>query len=298
MKRWLKLSFITEPVLVDSIADFLIGIVGAGVEIGIDEDIYLKSLNAYVEKENPSQDELEEVLRLVADHTLELAEIFQVNPPELSWTIIEEEDWGKNWKKHFLPFAVTDGLVIAPSWENYQPKPGEEVLVMDPGMAFGTGHHATTALALQMLKEVMAQPNGPRSVLDVGTGTGILGMAAALLGAEKVLGIDNDPIAVAAAAENIEKNALGAVMAVRETPLAQLEEESSLVIANIVYDVLEWMSADLYRLTIKDGLVILSGILQERQAKSLIDVYEDLGFSLQKRKDRDEWAALLLKKVR
>lgn len=297
MKRWIKLSLITEPVLVESIADFLVGIVGAGVEVGVDEDVYLKSLNAYVEKENPSGEELEKILQQVVDYTAELAEIFQVNPPEIGWTVIEEEDWGKNWKKHFSPFAVTEGIVIAPSWENYLPKRGEKVLVMDPGMAFGTGHHATTALTLQLMKEAMEQAEGPQRVLDVGTGTGILGMAASLLGAKEVMGIDNDPVAVAAAAENIEKNSLSAVMAAGSTPLAQLEGTYSLVVANIVHDALIGMAADLHRLTMDDGVLILSGILRERQADSLAAVYEKLGFDLQRKKELDEWAALSFRKV-
>jgi ribosomal protein L11 methyltransferase len=296
MKRWLKLSIVTEPVLVESIADFLIGIVDAGVEIGVDEHIYLKTINAFVEKENPSQDELERIIRLVADHTRELAEIFQVNPPELGWTVIEEEDWGKNWKKHFFPFAIAPGLVITPSWENYQAKGDEKVLVMDPGMAFGTGHHATTALVLQLLKEEIDQSSGDQTVLDVGTGTGILGIAAALLGAQKVLGIDNDPIAVMTAAENIEINNLSAVMEVSEVPPAQLTDTYSLVLANIIHDALIHMAADLHRVTMVGGKLILSGILQGEQAESLLAVYEDLGFSLKNSRNRDEWVALLLER--
>ncbi len=121
--------------------------------------------------------------------------------------MIDEEDWGKNWKDHFKPFTIVPGLVIAPTWEEYQPAAGEAVITMDPGMAFGTGHHATTSLSLELIRRTLVE-NGGQRLLDVGTGTGILGMAALLFGAKDVLGLDNDPEAVSAAEENVRRNSL------------------------------------------------------------------------------------------
>ncbi len=296
MKRWLKLTLITEPVLVEPIADFFVGIIDAGVEIGVDDSPGVKTVNAYVEKEDPTPAETERILLQVQVHVSELAAIFGVDSPKVSWEVIEEEDWSKNWKEHFTPFKVAEGLVIAPTWEKYSPADGEKVIVMDPGMAFGTGHHATTSLVLDLLGQVIATNDREHTVLDVGTGTGILGMAAALFGVRCVYAVDNDPVAVAAAVDNIEQNGLAAVMRADDTPLEMIDGQFSLVLANIVHDVLLDMAKRLADVTLAGGRLILSGILEGEQVESITSVYGGYGFVVKKQKARDGWAALLFEK--
>lgn len=297
MKRWLKITLIVEPVLVESLADFLIGIIDAGVEFGVDDEVYLRTMNVYVEQENLNNAEMQAIVALVDQHGRELADIFKVTEPQLSWEVIEEEDWGANWKKHFSPFAITTNLVIAPTWEDYNAKGDEKVLVMDPGMAFGTGHHATTELVLQFLEDEIRGSGNCRAVLDVGTGTGVLGMAAALFGAEQVYGIDNDPVAVMVARENCQLNDLADIMEVDEQPLAEVTTVYSLVVANIIHDVLVEMAADMRRVTEIGGKLVLSGILDGSQAESAISVYEKHSFTLEKRSSLKEWAALVFKRI-
>jgi len=168
---------------------------------------------------------------------------------------------------------------------------------MDPGMAFGTGHHATTALALEMVSGELKRGGEQISVLDVGTGTGVLAMAAALLGAERVLAIDNDPVAVSAAAENTLLNKLSDRMVVTGAPLSSVAPQYSLVIANIVHDVLVMLSADLERVTEPGGRLVLSGILHGMQVESIIRRFNEAGFRLIEEQKRDEWAALLMEKA-
>lgn len=297
MKRWLKMTIVVDPVLVEAVADFLIGVIGAGVEVGVDEDIILKTLNVYVEKENPEEKELERITSQVERHLHHLAEIFQVDSPTLDWDIFEEEDWGRNWKKHFAPFAITPHLVIVPTWEEYRAGQGEKIITMDPGMAFGTGHHATTALVVELLEKEILQAGGVPSVLDVGSGTGILGMAAALFGAAKVYATDNDPVAVMAAMENCRRNGLAGIMEVGDTPLEELDGQYSLVLANIIHDVLLDMATELRRVTEVGGKLILSGILQGKQADSITTVFEENGCRLEEKIDREEWTALLFRRV-
>lgn len=292
MKKWLKITIITNPALVDSISDYLVGIIGAGVEIGVDEHISLTTLNGFMSSVNPEPKEIERVVAQVENYMKDLAEIFKVEVPQLSWVVIEDEDWGKSWKKHFTPFAIVSGLVIAPTWEQYQAGKGEHVIVMDPGMAFGTGHHATTALTLQLIDEELQSSGSGKNVLDVGTGTGILGMAAALFGAEKVLGIDNDQDAVIAARENVLRNNLASVMEVNDSLLVDLEDQYTLVVANIIHDVLVQMAEDLQRLTTTGGKLILSGILHGPQARNIISIFQGCSFTLEKEKQREEWAVL------
>lgn len=292
-KTWLKITIIADPVLVDPIGDFLMGLTDAGVEIGVDDQAALQTVNVYLAEADLEQSEQERILGLISAYLQEISTIFQVALPVVTTSSYMEEDWGSNWKRHFVPFAIVPGLIIAPTWERYQAGPGEAVIVMDPGMAFGTGHHATTSLSLALVRDVVRSMAGCR-VLDVGTGTGILGMAAALFGAAEVLGIDNDPEAVAAAAENVERNGLDTVMRVAETPLAALPGAYSLVVANIIHDTLVELAPILGRLTEAGGALVLSGILQGEQTENIVRCFKQQGFRLERCEELTEWSALLL----
>lgn len=289
--KWLKITIETDPLLVEPISDFLVGVIDAGVETGARDELLFGTVNGYVQRANLDTDEVDDILARVRSYLTELARIFSVEEPSLSSTMIEEEDWGKSWKEHFKPFAIVPGLVIAPTWEEYRPAKGEKVITMDPGMAFGTGHHATTSLSLDFIRETLSEHGGVR-LLDVGTGTGILGMAAVLYGAEEVLGIDNDPEAVSAAEENVRRNSLQDHMQISLTPLSSLDEPYEIVVANIVHDVLISMSDDLVRLTTDGGTLILSGLLTGEQVANIINVFTAKGCHLSGKDGRQEWSAL------
>ena len=293
--KWLKLTIQADPVLVESISDFLVGVIEAGVETGARDEDSFGTVNGYLQKANLTQDAVDDILVRVSSYLKELAVIFNVPEPALSSILLDEEDWGKNWKEHFKPFAIVPGLVIAPTWEEYQPVGEELVITMDPGMAFGTGHHATTSLSLDFIREALAGSDG-KHLLDVGTGTGILGMAALLFGAADVLGLDNDPDAVSAAKENVHRNSLQDHMKISLAPLTSLAGPYGIVVANIVHDVLISMADDLIRLTADGGTLILSGILAGEQVANIASVFTAKGFQLSEQKSRQEWAALRFKK--
>jgi len=294
-RQWLKVSITTNPILIDAIEDFMVGISGAGVEFTVDQPGNTALINAWFDKSQKDQPEADLILTQLTSYLQELAEIFEVAVPSIETTFIEDEDWSRTWKEHFKPFAIIPGLVIVPTWEQYQTKDQEQVIVMDPGMAFGTGHHATTSLSLQLLQGALRGRENA-SVLDVGTGTGILGMAAALFGASRIMAIDNDPEAVSAATKNSEINKLQQIMEVEITPLASLTAPFSLVIANIVHDVLLELAPELDRLTADGGQLILSGILAGQQVTNIISCFTILGFSLNRQEQKKEWAALLFSK--
>ena len=288
---WLRLTIETDPLLVESICDFLIGVIEAGVETGAPDEPNYGTVSGYVQKPNLSREEVDDILARVSDSLEDLAKIFSVASPQVVVTMTGDEDWGKNWKAHFKPFAIIPGLVITPTWEEYLPKPGEAVITMDPGMAFGTGHHATTSLSLLFVQKSLAGTSGWQ-LLDVGTGTGILGMAGLLFGAEKVLGIDNDPEAVAAAHQNVGTNGLEDRMRVSPQDLSTLDDSYEVVVANIVHDVLVALSGDLARVTAAGGTLILSGLLTGTQVDNIIEVFGGEGFRLVDQADRLEWSAL------
>lgn len=293
-KKWLELTITCDSQLTEAISDYLVGVFEAGVEVGIDDHLIEHTLHVYLEKENPTAEFVLEITDQVGLYLKELADIFQVAVPRLETAVLEDEDWGSNWKKHFAPFAIIPGLIIKPTWEEYVPHSDEVVIEMDPGMAFGTGHHATTSLCMNFIRSIVRK--APGKVLDVGTGTGILAMAAALFGANEVLAIDNDPEAVSAAFENVSNNNLQGIIAVEVTPLEDVEGTYSLVVANIIHDVLLLMIHDLSRLTATGGSLVLSGILLEGQADNIVQKYEQEGFACVAREEEGEWAALHLVK--
>jgi ribosomal protein L11 methyltransferase len=204
-----------------------------------------------------------------------------------------EEDWGAGWKEHFRPFRAAPHLLIRPSWEPCEPGPGDAVIEMDPGMAFGTGLHASTRLALALLeKRCGAAP--PRRVLDLGTGTGILAMAASLFGAGCVVALDNDPDAVAAARLNVARNGLEESVRVGGDELAAVVGPFDLIVANITADVLVALAPVLVARLAPRGALVLAGILAGEQEREVRAAYEHLGLGCEHARSEGEWAALLL----
>lgn len=294
---WLTATIILNPILEEAVVDFLVGVMAGAVEQTVDDNSQDLTLNVYFEEKDQDTQSRVSLQAKVVHQLAELATIFQVDVPDISWDLIEDQDWSSNWKVHFKPFTITRGLTIVPTWENYQPGENEHIITMDPGMAFGTGHHATTSMALDFLRKVVTNSGGDISVLDVGCGTGILGMGAALFGAAKVLGIDNDPEAVRVAIENVALNDGAASMEVAQTALQDLTESFDCIVANIIHDVLLSMKEDFYRLLFRNGDLILSGILHGEQERNIIKQFEGAGFVFLATEQQEEWAALHLRKT-
>jgi ribosomal protein L11 methyltransferase len=204
-----------------------------------------------------------------------------------------EEDWGAGWKKHFRPFRAAPRLVIKPTWEPCEPEAGEAVIEMDPGMAFGTGLHASTRLALGFMEEVCAGAP-PSRALDIGTGTGILAMAAALWGAAEVVAIDNDPDAVAAARRNVALNAVADKVSVGGQELAAIGGAFDLIAANITADVLHTLAPMIAERLAPGAPLVLAGLLAGEQAREVRTAYEGFGLMGALERVEGEWAALLL----
>ncbi|MDF1615596.1 50S ribosomal protein L11 methyltransferase [Desulfurivibrio dismutans] len=296
-RTWLKLTVQCPAEQADNVSALLASCSAGGVEhgfTGFDQDSPWEEISVYLEQD----DSLNDCLQAINDYLEYLRHqdpAIEIPPPQSE--VITEQDWNAAWKKEFTPLAVTPGLIIKPTWETYAPAPGEQVIEMDPGQAFGTGHHASTRLALHLLKLVFADPKPPATVLDAGCGTGILAMAAALWGAEKVIAIDNDPLAVEATRFNSEKNQLDGVIKASLTPLKDLTEPFQTILANITADVLLDMAPDLVRLLKAGGHLILAGILAGAQEAEISHRFQELGLTIRQQPHQGEWAALLCQKV-
>ena len=289
-----KLDIITDRSLVETLSDFLVGVLSAAVEYRVEEDGSQFTIHSFILSESNSPVEIEKLVTRVKEFGEEMATIFSIGPPRVTAELVKDIDWGSKWKEHFKPFRVSQKLVIAPSWEQYDSVEGEMVIVMDPGMAFGTGHHATTRLCLALMEEI--QPLSDQRVLDVGTGTGVLAMAAALHGWREIVGIDNDSQAVIVARDNVLKNKLQNTVRITDTALSEMRGHFQLVIANIIHNVLMDMAEDLERVTATNGVLILSGLLYGKQTQNIIECFEKRCFSLITEVQEGEWGAIKFRK--
>jgi ribosomal protein L11 methyltransferase len=198
--------------------------------------------------------------------------------------------WRDGWRAYFKPLRVGERLVVKPSWEPYDAKPDDLVITLDPGQAFGTGTHESTQLLLGALPAHVQK--GVR-VLDIGTGSGILAIACALLGAEHVTAIDTDPLAVSATGENALANGVNARVHASETPVEQIEKQFPLVLANIEARVLVPLAAAVAARVEPGGLLFLSGLLHD-DVERVREAYP--AFSLLGQPAAGDWRALLLRK--
>lgn len=211
----------------------------------------------------------------------------------IHWREVQEEDWATAWKEHFQPVKIGERVVIKPTWCEYTPGKDDVVIELDPGMAFGTGTHHTTVMCLKMLEDNL-RPG--MTVFDVGTGSGILAVAAAKLGADAVQAVDLDAVAVRVAEENIAFNKAGDIVTARRGDLLSgVSGKADIIVANIIADIILQLAPAVPDRLADGGLFIAGGIIAER----LGDVTKALlanGLTLEKVAEEGGWATMLASK--
>lgn len=215
---------------------------------------------------------------------------------EISHVGVQEEDWADSWKQYYKPIKTGKKLVIVPVWEKYEPAEGECIVLMDPGMAFGTGTHETTRLCAGFV-ETYTKPGC--TVLDVGCGSGILAIAAAKLGAGKCFACDLDPVAVRVATENTELNNTPNVTCAVSDLLKQAQKVEGgyqVIVANIVADIIIRLAPEVDSYLAENGVFIVSGIIAER-ANEVLEVLDKAGYKVEDERYENGWyAAALVRK--
>ena len=317
---WLELSVEAEPEAVESVSELLASHgYNGGVAVeqpiipGADGPEYTFDAErpVIVRTYLPLDEQAEDARARIEQGLWFLGMLRSVGP--LKVRQLAEEDWANAWKQYYTIQRIGARSVVVPSWLDYQPQPDDVVLRLDPGMAFGTGLHPTTRLCVALLEEYV-RPG--MATLDLGSGSGILAVAAARLGANPILALDTDPIAVTATRENAERNDVAAVVTAAEgslgagaafghwlyppqdppsasdsAPEAPASARFELIVANIIAKVHIALAADYHAALVDDGVLLVSGIISEREP-DVVTSFADAGLHLLERRQEGDWVAL------
>jgi len=293
--QWLELSTLVEPEAVESVsaafAEYGQGVaIEQAVESSRDGDIVHLPADApvLVKTYLPLADaELEMRKQRLQTAVWALGKLRQVG--ELQVRTLRESDWENAWKEHFFVHRVGERTVIVPSWREYSPGHDDVVLLLDPGMAFGTGLHPTTRLCLRAVEELVTP--GMR-VLDVGAGSGVLSIAAARLGATRVVAVELDPVAARVCRENVQRNDVADIVEVRAGTLGDdAPLDADLILANITIATLLELHPRLASHLAPGGVAVLSGVLAER-ADELLAALHAAGWQHLRTDQEQDWVAL------
>ncbi|GHO74324.1 ribosomal protein L11 methyltransferase [Ktedonobacter sp. SOSP1-85] len=303
--HWLELTVTTHPDAVESVSELLSRYTTEGIVIE-DPIELLEDGQAYrvrqgepvqVHAYTPIDGTEEEISQRVREGLWHFASIGAHFVGELQTRAVNEEDWANAWKEYYHVTLIGERLVIRPSWREYTPKPEEVVLTLDPGMAFGTGLHPTTRMCLEQLEKRVTP--GMR-ILDVGTGSGILAIAAAKLGAEFIHAIDNSSVATESASENAALNELAEQIKVELGELTpesagQMKGQYDIVVANIIAHVIGAIAPQLATTVAPGGLLVVSGIIEARRPDAEGPLLET-GLELVEETMIEDWLALVFRK--
>jgi ribosomal protein L11 methyltransferase len=302
--NWLEVSLTVNGELAEAVADVLARFAFSGVmmEQGVkyidDEDAGTPTgpitVRAYLEV----NDHIEETRRKLEESLYYLGMIQPL--PNASYKQIADQNWMEAWKQHYKPILIGERLVIVPVWMD-SPDPNRTAVKIDPGMAFGTGTHPTTQLCLELMETIVgADGHPPRRVIDVGCGSGILTIAAIKLGAGSALGVDIDLGSIENARENANTNSIGDELILGVGSVQEILNDhfpfrkARLVVANILaHVIIRLFDAGLAELMEEDGVILLSGILQE-QVQSVIEAGKSKGLRVNERKQIEDWVALTM----
>jgi ribosomal protein L11 methyltransferase len=281
-----KVSVRVAPEAEESVVELLSSVLGQPASVYADTEKQTTTVSIYTEKLSREQRlQLRAGLRAIRAAGLDLG------PGRISTSRVRRENWAESWKRHFKPLEISSRLVVLPSWSKRRAKRGQTIVILDPGLSFGTGHHPTTAFCLEQIAE-LRDASRAQSLLDVGCGSGILSIAAAKLGYAPVVAFDFDPEAVRVANDNAAVNQVQ--FSLSRQDLTKLPVRSSdagrfnVLCANLIYDLLIDERRKLVGRLARDGTLVLAGILT-KQFLQVRRAYEEVGLRLVASRAAKEW---------
>ena len=290
--RWAQLAVTTSLEASDAVANYLFELNANGIELKDDPSSSHSTVKliSYFRMD----DFVSEHVQAVQTFLTQLPEFgMNPHPAEICLTEVEEEDWSEKWRSGFPPRRVGKRLVIAPTWHEVTSQASEILIRLDPGMAFGTGHHPTTQISMELLEKVIRKGD---TVADIGTGSGILSIAAAKLGAKQVDAVELDGTVMPIATENIQSNGVAPIVRLKQGDgLKALCGTYHLIISNIVTEAILRMIPQYTQFLKREGRVILSGIMvkEANQVENELQAYD---FHCIEIRELDDWAGIFAKK--
>jgi ribosomal protein L11 methyltransferase len=302
-EKWLKIEIAASTDLMDALGNFLTetgaqGVFQETLEPQSPEDFPESPTGETIKAYFPQDVRSEKRIAAIQKYLKSLSEIFSDLPaPALKTEIISDPDWGEQWKKYFKPIRVSNNIIVKPTWERYAPSSRDIVIEIDPGMAFGTGQHASTRMCIEALEDVIMQDRSVQNwkVLDVGCGTGILGITAAKLGAGDVICLDIDKKATEIAAENAAINLVSDRLHIVSKDAITINEPRNLIIANLTSKLLLKLRQHLTLLLEPEGYMIISGII-EQDSKEIEENFLVAPLIQSKVIKEKEWVCYVLRK--
>ncbi len=284
---WLEITIDVDPSAREACSAFLMDMGCDGV---VSEDFEDAVMKAYL----PLEDNLEEVKTSLNVFLANLTEAFpDISKPVLDVKQIANQDWGTSWRSFFYLEKITDNLMILPAWEAMPDPVKCHVIRIDPGTAFGTGKHETTRMCLRAIEENV--PSSPWTMLDVGTGSGILSVYGAMLGAKEITAIDIDPEAVRWAEKNIELNEIPVKIDLSTTPLEEIDRQYDVIAANLIKNTILELNPLFPEVMAPEGLMIMSGLLTG-QVEDIEEDFKRYGLKKIHESIMGEWSCILVKK--
>ena len=282
------ISLDVSPSCEDAVTVFLEQFFGVPASIYTDADTGRSIASVYLEKSSAWSAVRRKALGRGLANLREAG--VDLGPTECHARRMRQEDWAESWKRHFKPMQIGRALLIKPSWSRKMARPGQKTIVLDPGLSFGTGQHPTTRFCLEQTAAAR-RPGQAQSFLDIGTGSGILAIAAAKLGTRELLGVDTDPIAVESTIANARRNGLTRQIHARRGSLPTGEGPFDLVLANLIASLLVRLADALRDETAPGGRLLASGIFRDREG-DVRTAFEAAGLRLGRRWAEEDWVAL------